>query len=134
MKMTSVLKKKILIFQEYEGLNKLLKCSLSNVGYQNIYTVNQIEHFIPIYELLRPDVIILEVDSFHHCEMLFQLLRKPEFSLPISGLICIVEETNCRLKYIIEYLGIKQCIEKPIEIDKVILEVNSTINNIVDSV
>ncbi|WP_332695488.1 hypothetical protein [Halalkalibacter lacteus] len=134
MKMTSVLKGKILIFQEYEGLNKLLKCSLSNAGYQNVYTVNQVEHIVTTYELLRPDVIILEVKSFHQFEVLFQLLRKTEFSVTTSGLICVVEETNYRMKYFIGKLGIKQYIEKPFEIDTVILTVNSTLGNIIDSV
>ncbi|MFC0469014.1 hypothetical protein ACFFHM_00150 [Halalkalibacter kiskunsagensis] len=134
MKMTSVLKKKILIFQEYEGLNKLLKCSLYKVGYQNVYTVNQVEHIVTTYELLRPDVIILEVESFHQFEILFQLLRKTELSVTNSGLICIVEETNYRMKYFIKKLGVNQHIEKPFEIDRVILQVNSTLDNLIDSV
>ncbi|MFC0560652.1 response regulator [Halalkalibacter alkalisediminis] len=110
---------KILVFQEYQGLNLLIENILREDGYEHIYTISDPESVVAAYNDLKPDVFLCEIELHHQFENFIDLILSTERTALMSKLICIISKNNQLMKVSTERLGVKRYLEKPFFIEEV---------------
>jgi CheY-like chemotaxis protein len=119
--------KKILIVDDSNTNLTLLEAILGNHGYQ-IITSLSVKEAVPIVEITRPDLILLDllmpkVSGYEFLENLKKKRRTK--NIPVMVISAITEdESKARTKK----LGIVDYLEKPVNIKELVEKVNKTLS------
>ncbi|MFA4988079.1 MAG: response regulator [Candidatus Omnitrophota bacterium] len=121
-------KKKIMIVDDEIDFTRLLKTNLEESGKFEVMTLPNANDIITQVHTFRPDVILLDIlmpgiKGIEVCEMLNQDIVGR--SIPIIIISALVKEAD---KYKAYKVGVVDYMEKPIELDRLLMKIEKYIS------
>jgi CheY-like chemotaxis protein len=120
-------KKKILVIDDEADLTRLLKTNLEGTGKYEVMTLPNANDIITQVHTFRPDIILLDIlmpgiKGIEVCEILNQdIIGK---YIPIIIISALAKEAD---KYKAYRVGVVDYMEKPIELERLIMKVDKYI-------
>ncbi|MDD3345895.1 MAG: response regulator [Candidatus Omnitrophica bacterium] len=121
-------KKKIMVVDDEIDFTRLLKTNLEESGKFEVMTLPNANDIITQVHTFRPDVILLDIlmpgiKGIEVCEMLNQDVVGR--SIPIIIISALVKEAD---KYKAYKVGVVDYMEKPIELDRLLMKIEKYIS------